>query len=723
MSGAQSTANDIDVDLGKLFASLARNWLRILLVALVVTGIAFVLAWMATPHYKAETRILIETRESVFTRPDTGNAEADRPILDEEGVTSQVEVISSTDILKQVSQKLGLSKLPEFDPAANMSLATRLLVIAGLKSDPHEIPADERVLKAFREKLKVYRVEKSRVIVIEFSSEDPRLAAEVPNAVADAYLSVSRDAKLLSNSDATDWLAPEIADLSKRVKEAESRVADYRGKSDLLIGQNNAVLSTQQLSELSSELSRVRASRAASEANAESMRKVLQGGGSVDALPGVLSSPLIQRLRERQVQLKADIADLSTTLLGNHPRVRALNSQLADLDRQIRIEAQNVLKSIVTEAQTAQMRESQIVADLNTLKAASARSGEQEVELRALEREATSQRQLLESYMTRYREAASRKDRNYLPADARIFSRAVVPAEPYFPKIVPIVGAAFVASLLIMAVVTLLQELFSGRAMRPAPGAHFEPVEQVAMPVLETEPHEEPTAKEYDQAAPIVSSETEPDIEDDHGELSRPERMLGEIGIERAAEKLIAGGAMRAIFVSPEGDEAAATSVMVAREVSDAGLRVLLLDLTASGAASRPMLDSGHYPGITNLLSAQAQFTEVIHADHYSDCHVIPVGTADPVRAMRAADRLPIILESLTTAYDIVVVECGPIDADGIRRLVGEGTEIFISMLEPDDEVLSAADNLREGGYHGFILVTPAGYELPTSPVPGRNVA
>jgi exopolysaccharide transport family protein len=723
MSGAQSTANDIDVDLGKLFASLARNWLRILTVALVVTGIAFVLAWMATPHYKAETRILIETRESVFTRPDTGNAEADRPILDEEGVTSQVEIISSTDILKQVSQNLGLSKLPEFDPAANMSMLTKLLVVAGLKSDPHEIPADERVLKAFREKLNVYRVERSRVIVIEFSSEDPKLAAEVPNAIADAYLAVSRDAKLLSNSDATDWLAPEVADLSKRVKEAEARVADYRGKSDLLIGQNNAVLATQQLSELSSELSRVRAGRAASEANAESMRKALQAGGSLDALPGVLSSTLIQRLRERQVQLKADIADLSTTLLGNHPRVRALNSQLADLDRQIRVEAQNVLKGIVTEAQTAQLRENQIVADLNTLKAASARAGEQEVELRALEREAASQRQLLESYMTRYREATSRKDRNYLPADARIFSRAVTPAEPYFPKIVPIVGAAFVASLLIMAVVTLLQELFSGRAMRPVSGAHFEPVEQVSMPVLHAKTNDEPVMEETEYAAVTTPSEAQPDIDDEFEETVLPERMLGEIGIERAAEKLIAGGAMRAIFVSPEGDEAAATSVMVAREVADAGLRVLLLDLTASGAASRPMLDSERYPGITNLLSAQAQFTDVIHPDHYSDCHVIPVGTADPVRAMRAADRLPIILESLTTAYDIVVVECGPIDADGIRRLVGEGTEIFISMLEPDEDVLLAADNLREGGYHGFILVTPAGYELPTSPVPGRNVA
>ena len=51
------------------------------------------------------------------------------------------------------------------------------------------------------------------------------------------------------------------------------------------------------------------------------------------------------------------------------------------------------------------------------------------------------------------------------------------------------------------------------------------------------------------------------------------------------------------------------------------------------------------YAGITNLLASEAQFADVIHADLYSDCHVIPVGTADPARAMRAADRLPIIMD------------------------------------------------------------------------------
>ncbi|MER8830163.1 exopolysaccharide transport family protein [Mesorhizobium sp. M0938] len=735
----QSAAADVDVDLRQLFASLARNWLRILVIALVITGLALALTWLATPHYMAETRLLIETRESVYTRPDGTNND-DRPILDEEGVTSQVEVISSTDILKQVAQKLNLSRLPEFDEAADMPVLSRLLVVAGLKSDPSEIPPEERVLKTMREKLNVYRVEKSRVIVIEFSSENPRLAAEIPNAIADAYISVQGNAKTESNSAATDWLAPEIADLTKRVKDAEAKVASYRAQSDLLMGGNNSVLATQQLSELSSELSRVRANRASAEATADSVRRALQNGGSLDAVPEVLSSELIQRLRERQVELKTNIADLSTSLLDNHPRIRALRSQLADLDRQIRNEAEKIMKGLMTQAQTAQARENQLVADVNTLKAASARAGDQQVELDALQREATAQRQLLESYLTRYREASSRKDSNYLPVDARVFSRAVAPSEPYFPKTLPIIGAAFVGSLLLMAIVTLLQELFSGRAMRPAAGARFERIEQVAMPVARHEPadieeadvegagigeagleeFEDRAETEVEPEAAAAAQATAPAI----GEDVEPARAtLGEVDIDKAVEKLISSGTARAIFVSPEGDEAAASAVLVAREISDAGLRVLLLDLTASGAASRPMLDSGLFPGITNLLASEAQFSDVIHPDLYSDCHVIPVGTADPVRAMRAADRLPIIMQSLTTAYDLVVVECGPADPQSISRLVGEGTEVFLSMLEPDDEVAQAAVELIESGYPDLTLVTPIGHETPGTPVPGRRSA
>ncbi|TPM03293.1 chain-length determining protein [Mesorhizobium sp. B2-3-11] len=732
----QSAAADVDVDLRQSFASLGRNWLRILVFVLVVTGLAFAAVSFATRHYKAQTQVEIAPRGSDYTRPASSNPDSDKPILDEQGIAAQVQIISSNEILKQVAQKLGLSRLHEFDETIDMSALNRLLVLVGLKNDPMDVPADERVLKKMREKINVYRVEKNGIIAIEFSSEDPKLAAAIPDAIAAAYIAGQGAAKSESNTAAADFLAPEIADLSKQVRDAEAKVAAYRAQSDLLLGGNNSTLATQQLAELSTELSRVRASRASAEGTAESVRKALQSGGSLDSLPEVLSSDLIQHLRGRQVELRANIADLSTTLLDNHPRIRAAKSQLADLDAQIRSEAQKIMKGLGMQADAAKARENQLVADVDTLKAASAQAGEQQVGLDVLQRDAAAKRQQLELYLTNYREAASRRDRNYVPVDARIASPALVPSEPYFPKVWPIVGVAAAASLLLAAMFTLLREIFFGRAMRPARGARLEPIDEVAMPPAayqDPSTRSEPAvANEFANRAveaswPETVTETpaqpRPAAEVETVEVRRPRSVLGEIDVEKAAEKLIASGAARAIFVSPEGDEAAASAVLVAREVSDAGLRVLLLDLTASGAASRPMLDSGLFPGITNLLASQAQFSDVIHADLYSDCHVIPVGTADPVRAMRAADRLPIIMQSLTTAYDLVVVECGPADAQGIGRLDGEATEVFLSMLEPDDEVTQAAVKLIESGYPDLTLVTPLGHEPPGNPVPGRRSA
>ena len=734
MSGARSAVSDVDVDLGQLFGSLLRNWLRIAIFAVVVTVVAFLLASFATPQYRAETRILIEARESVFTRPNNLTGEGDRPLLDEEAITSQVEVISSADILREVATRLDLASREEFGGGG--SALGNLLVLIGLRSDPEQASQEARVLRAMREKLTVYRVDRSRVIVVQFASEDPQLAASVPNAIADAYLAVQERAKLASNTDATQWLEPEIADLRQRVREAEARVADYRAQADLFtVGQGTSGLAAQQLSELSTELSRVRAARSAAEARASAIRDALGNGAAADAMPEVLNAPLVQRLRERHAQLSSELADLSTSLLGNHPRIRALNAQIAETNQQLRAEMQKVLRSLENEAAAAQSREEQLVADLGTQKVEAARVEGDEVELRALEREAAAQRALLESYLTRYREAAARADRNYLPADARVFARATPPIEAYFPKVLPIAAAAFVGSLLLAAIATLLSELFSGRAMRAAHAGAVEPVEQVSMPVLarrepDVVPQPEPVAHvepEYEPEEPVLAIEEETPLMEpayeDEAEIPMEDAVEAPMSIELAAEQLIASGVLRAIFVSPEGDDAGATSVMVAREISDAGLRVMFLDLTWSGAPSATMLESARYPGITNLLASESPFTEIIHGDLYSECHVIPVGTSNRTRAMRAADRLPIIMASLTTAYDLVVVECGPADAEGIRRLVADDTAVLVSVLDAEQPVVVAAEtDLAEHGYEPVLSVTPMGYRTTTAPR-GRSVA
>src|SRR5690606_29370250 len=132
-----------------------------------------------------------------------------------------------------------------------------ILVAFGLKKNPLDLPPEERVLKEFQEKLVVYQAEKSRVVAIEFTSRDPMLAAAIPNEMAKVYLSLQSGAKLDSNTEATRWLEPEIANLREKVREAEEKVAKYRSSSDLLPTGENTTFAVKQLNDISTELARV----------------------------------------------------------------------------------------------------------------------------------------------------------------------------------------------------------------------------------------------------------------------------------------------------------------------------------------------------------------------------------------------------------------------------------------------------------------------------------
>src|SRR5262249_9054840 len=95
-------------------------------------------------------------------------------------------------------------------------------------------------------------------------------------------------------------------------------------------------------------------------------------------------------------------------------------------------------------------------------------TGEQDVQLRALEREAKAQRDLLESYLAKYREANAREQLDIVPAEARIISRAVVSNTPAFPKKMPIVLIASIATLLLSTAFVTTADLGGGTASRPA---------------------------------------------------------------------------------------------------------------------------------------------------------------------------------------------------------------------------------------------------------------
>jgi len=464
MSGHGDLTNDVDIDIAGLLSNIWKmKWMILILCALAGGGI-FMVMTSISPRYQTTAQLIIESRESQFTRVEQTNGGFISNEFDAAAVLSQVQIILSDSIALSTIKKLDLAVEKEFQIDDEPSMLSDLLVVAGLKNDSIDVPAEDRVLKAFKKRLSAYSVEKSRVIEILFWANDPKLAKVITNTIADEYLQLQRNSKLETDSNASKFLEPEIRDLRGKVRAAEAKVAAFRSNSDILLGTNNGLLATQQLSEVSTELSRVRAQRSAAQAKVEAIRSTLKTGGSLEVIPEVAGSPLIQRLRERQVQLRAQISELSTTLLSAHPRLKALKSQVADFEKQILREARGILTSLENNVVIASSQEKSLTQELSRVKSEAARVGGAEVELRALEREAVSQRELLQAYMIKFREVAGRQSSKYQPINARVISAAHLPTESFFPKTVPYTIAGTVVTGIMSIVGILALSLLSGKA-------------------------------------------------------------------------------------------------------------------------------------------------------------------------------------------------------------------------------------------------------------------
>src|SRR6201999_1592758 len=332
--------------------ALMRKRVWIIVPTLLTAALSIAAVNLVTPRYKSEARILIDGRENIFLRPN-GERDQERTALDAEAVASQVQFVLSRDLAREIIKKKKLAELPEFDPVLRgLSPVKSLLALFGIGRDPFSLTPEERVLDAYFDRFTAYAVDKSRVVVIEFQSQDPDLAARVANSIADGYLVLQQNARQQQARAASQWLSGEIENLRKKVADADSRVEDFRSKSNLLVGTNNTTLSNQQMGELNTQLNNARALKSDAESKARLIREMLQSGKPIEASE-VLNSELIRRLSEQRVTLRGQLAEQSSTLLDNHARIKELKAQLADLDRQIRDEAGKLSRSLDNDARIA----------------------------------------------------------------------------------------------------------------------------------------------------------------------------------------------------------------------------------------------------------------------------------------------------------------------------------------------------------------------------------
>jgi uncharacterized protein involved in exopolysaccharide biosynthesis len=688
-----------DLDLHALGQALLRKrgWIIVPTVLAAVLSIAAVN--LLTPRYKSEARILIDGRENVFLRPN-GERNEERTALDAEAVTSQVQLLLSRDLAREIIKKNKLAERPEFDPVLQgLSPLKSLLALFGIGRDPLSLTPEERVLDAYFDRYAAYAVDKSRVIVIEFQSLDPELAARVTNSIAEGYLVLQQGARQAQAKSASQWLSGEIDNLRKKVSEAESRVEDFRSKSSLFVGTNNTTLSNQQMGELNTQLNNARALKSDAESKARLIREMLQGGKPIEASE-ILNSELIRRLSEQRVTLRGQLAEQSSTLLDGHPRIKELKAQLADLDRQLREEASKLSRSLDNDARIAGGRVEGLSASLEQLKKQATSTNGQDVQLRALEREAKAQRDLLESYLAKYREANTRENIDAAPADGRIISRATVSNTPAYPKKLPIVLIATLATLMLSAGAIVTGELLRMTAPRTAPTFAASPAPvRAPMAAASAAAHPVPDRAPMFETRPEIQNQTIPEVVSD---LTEIEQLADDLrGAGEAARKVT-------ILGTASGESITLTALTLARLLArDA--RIVVVDLSASSPMLSAVSVDPSAPGLAELMLGEASFSQVITKDRLSRVHLVNSGRPGFDRALLQSPRLTLAIDALLRVYQHVLLDTGTASDLPAELLTAQARAVVVpdASMAADARTLMC-DQLRAVGFTEVTMLSKA---------------
>ena len=254
-----------------------------------------------------------------------------------------------------------------------------------------------------------FQVEKSRVIAIEFESQDPELAAQVANAIAESYLVLQQTAKQEQARAAGEWLSGEIEKLRKKRRRRRGQGRAVSRQAPICSSAPTTPRCRTSSSATSMPSSPRRARRSPTpKSKARIIREALKRGAADRILRHHqfrADAPAVRAARDAARAACRAIVDAARPASAHQGIARAdRRSRAADARRR----PSGSRARFENDAKVAARKVEALSARLDQLKRQAASTNEQDVQLRALEREAKSQRDLLESYLAKYREATAR---------------------------------------------------------------------------------------------------------------------------------------------------------------------------------------------------------------------------------------------------------------------------------------------------------------------------
>lgn len=651
MSDGTAPSEAVAVDWRRYAMAVARRWWLVLLCVAVSTTATSVYTVQQPKLYKSAVSLIIDLRTpQVLTGVQDVYEVSARGWMPGNFFQTEYEVMKSRRIARDAGERLGLA----FNERRNG--------LSGV-TDPAERARRQAALDTGDLVLGRYTVEPdkdSNVVRIAVVDAEPQFAADLANAVAEAYLDANLDKRVDNTRDASEWLTKQHDELRRKLRASEDALLQFMSDNNVLNASLDSQLDEvkQRVSAFNAQLAIEEASRIRDAVNMQALEQVTADPSLVDTLPEIQTAGLVGEIKKRLVEVRTLEMELSARYQPDHPKMKLLAEQKTSLQADLQTEVKNLLTALVRSKAARDASIDGLRKAVDEERAKEARLNKLLIDYERMKRERDTDAKLFDMVTSRIKEAGLTGAQPF--NNVRILDKALVPKFPFKPNLKQAILAALLIGLLFGVGLALLLELADTTVK-----TQQDIEELVDAPFL--------------GLLPLIASEGE-------GRSPAPDR-AAELQATRARDLFILKNPRSAVaecarfirtnllFMSPDRplktlvvtspspqEGKSTTAVTTAIAMAQTGSRTLIVDTDMRRPRLHRVFGLEGEKGVADILLGEAKVEEAVKRTEVPNLDVLPCGTLPPNPAeILLSERFRELVADLARKYDRVIFDTPPI--------------------------------------------------------------
>jgi succinoglycan biosynthesis transport protein ExoP len=677
--------------------------------------LAVVYLFTTPSSFTAQAKLLIDTRKNQLFQQQS--VLGDIP-PDPWSVDSQVEILQSENVALAVIKELHLTADPEFmSPREGLFPAMKgwlFSLFASSGGPPSEEGLTRGAIGRLQSQLSTKRVGLTYIINIDFRAHSPQRAAQIANAIAEAYIVDQLEAKYQATRRAGNWMQDRIKELREQVSTAAQAVVDFKTKNNIVDTGGRGLMNEQQLAELNSSLVQARAQTAEAKAKLNRINEIMHAGLEVpDAtVADSLKSEVITKLRSQYLEYSRKEAEFSSKYGSNHLAAVNLRNQMRELRKVTMDELGRIAQTYQSDYEIAKAREESITKSLADIVSVSQTTNQAQIALRDLESSAQTYRALHDSFLQRYMESVQQQ--SFPITEARLITTASPPGRPSNPKTSLVLVAGAFAGMIFGFALGLFREI-ADRVFRTgdqvASILHTDCLAVLPKVVGTATSRSNDTRNYGDLDHRIIKRDRSLFWAVVDSPFSRFAEAIRAIKVAADLSKSVKANKVVGMTSSLPNEGKTTISMALAQSIANGGARVVLLDADLRNPSLSRRLVPEAKVGLLEVLAKQVAIEDALCVDPDTRLAFLPCVVNERMAhssQVLASEETKQLFERLRQSYDYIIVDLSPLAPVVDVRAMTHLVDSFVFVIEwgrTKIEVVEHALGTAQGVYDNLLGV------------------